>query len=198
MGLLTHVHTFNDLSESGLVNTWGWKYGKGERDEIFQTSNPYRTLEISDRFGIHAKLANPTVEIKEHKVITITKAYWHNSEDAPDLVKKNDWPRPVGTGLLFVHGDEWFKGEHYTQYKYFMLKADPNFNLVAEQVPKVKGSLSMGYITHESANVREFEILIAPEEYRKLKRGVAYKLVPANEKENYKWQVKEDLRITIE
>jgi len=196
MGLLTQVHTFTDLSESGLTKTWGWRYGKGERDEIFQTSNPYRTLEISDRFGIHSKLARP--KIKEHKVITITKAYWHNSEYAPDLVKENDWPRPVGTGRLFVHGDEWFKGEHYTQYKYFMLKADPNFKLVAEKVPEVKGNLSMGYITHESANVREIEILIAPEEYRKLRRGVAYKLVPANERENYKWQVKKDLRITIE
>ena len=198
MGLLTHVHTFNDLSESGLVNTWGWKYGKGERDEIFKTSNPYRTMEISDRFGIYAKLANPNVEIKEHKVITITKAYWHNSNSAPELVKENDWRRPNGSGRLFIHGDEWFKGEHYTQYKDFMNKADPNFTLMAEQAPSVRGSLSFGYITHESAGVREIEILIGPEEYRKLKRGVAYKLVPANEKESYRWQVKKDLRITTD
>jgi len=198
MGLLTHIHTFNDLSESGLTKTWGWRYGKGERDEIFKTSNPYRTTEISDRFGIYSKLANPTVEIKEHKVITITKAYWHNSENAPDLVKKSDWARPIGTGRLFIHGDEWFKGEPYTQYKDFMRKADPNFKLVATQVPEVKGSLSLSYITHMSTGVREMEILIPPEEYVKLKRGVEYKLVPFNENKNYNWKVKSDLRITIE
>jgi hypothetical protein len=113
-------------------------------------------------------------------------------------LKNNDWSRPVGTGRLFIHGDEWFKGEHYTQYKNFMNKADPNFTLVAEQAPSVRARLSFGYITHESAGVREIEILIAPEEYRKLKRGVAYKLVPANEKESYRWQVKNDLRITTE
>lgn len=198
MGLLTHIHTFNDLSESGLTKTWGWRYGKGERDEIFKTSNPYRTTEISDRFGIYSKLANPTVEIKEHKVITITKAYWHNSENAPDLVKKSDWARPIGTGRLFIHGDEWFKGEPYTQYKDFMRKADPNFKLVATQVPEVKGSLSLSYITHMSTGVREMEILIPPEEYVKLKRGVEYKLVPFNENKNYNWKVKSDFRITIE
>jgi len=198
MGLLTHVHTFNDLSESGLVNTWGWKYGKGEHDEIFQTSNPYRTMEISDQFGIYAKLTNPNVEIKEHKVITITKAYWHNSKGAPELVKNKSWTTPNDFGSLFIHGDEWFKSEPYTQYGDFMNKVDPNFTLVAEQVPSVKGRLSSSYITHMSSGVREIEILIAPPEYRKLKRGVAYKLVPANKKEDYRWQVKEDLRITIE
>ncbi|MCK4828328.1 hypothetical protein KA005_72030 [bacterium] len=138
------------------------------------------------------------MEIKEHKVITITRAYWHNSENAPDLVKKNDWVRPVGSGRLFIHGDEWFKGEPYTQYKDFMRKVDPNFKLVAEQAPEVKGRLSMGYITHESAGVREIEILIRPKEYVKLKSGVAYKLVPDNENKNYNWKVKSDLRITIE
>jgi hypothetical protein len=69
---------------------------------------------------------------------------------------------------------------------------------VAEQAPSVRGSLSSGYVTDEDAGLREIEILITPDEYRKLKRGVAYKLLPANEKESYKWQVRKDLRITIE
>ena len=75
-GLMTHIHTFGDLSEAGLTSTWGWRYGKGERNTIFKTSNPYCATEVSDRFGIHCGLSNPEVEEKEHTGITITKAYW--------------------------------------------------------------------------------------------------------------------------
>jgi putative IMPACT (imprinted ancient) family translation regulator len=59
----------------------------------------------------------------------------------------------------------------------------------------VKGSLSFAYVTHVSSGVREMEILIAPEEYVKLKRGVAYELVPVNANKDYYWKVKRDLRI---
>jgi hypothetical protein len=76
MGMMTHVHTFDDLSEAGLAETWGRRYGRGLRDDTFRNSNPYRTTEISDRFGIHCKLDNPDVE--EWKVARITRVYWPN------------------------------------------------------------------------------------------------------------------------
>src|SRR5262249_1197667 len=56
LGLMTHVHTFNELSEADLTRTWGWRYGRGERSETFQTSNPYCTTEVTDLFGAHCDL----------------------------------------------------------------------------------------------------------------------------------------------
>src|SRR5262249_10484856 len=68
MGLLTHVNTFNDLSEVPLAATWGKRYALGERDAEFRYSNPYRCVELSDHFGKFARLENS--EAKEHRIIT--------------------------------------------------------------------------------------------------------------------------------
>jgi hypothetical protein len=186
-GLMTHVHTFTDLSEADLTRTWGWRYGKGERDTIFKTSNPYRATEISDRYGVHCNLANP--ESKEHRQITIAKAYWHDAADAPGEVKNAYWIAKDRAGHLFVHGDEWFKGEHYAQYKEFMIRADPNFKLVADGAPDITGKLSSGYITAESQNLREIEIRFDPAEFGKMLDDLTYRLVPVNGNEKYRWAV---------
>ncbi len=53
-GLHTHLYTFNDLSEANLAPTWGWRYGKGIRNDVFQYSNPYTTISLSDLLGGNA------------------------------------------------------------------------------------------------------------------------------------------------
>jgi predicted metalloprotease with PDZ domain len=58
-GLHTHLYTFNDLSEADLTRTWGWRYGKDERNGVFKYGNPYSAVELSDHFGCHSNLANP-------------------------------------------------------------------------------------------------------------------------------------------
>src|SRR5262249_19552667 len=78
LGLMIHVHTFNDLSEANLAATWGKRYARGFKDEEFPHSNPYRLLEVSDHFGKYAKVPNPAAD-KDHKEITIGKAYWPES-----------------------------------------------------------------------------------------------------------------------
>jgi hypothetical protein len=85
MGMLTHILTFRDLSEAGLTKTWGWRYGRGARDDTFPGSNPYRLIEISDRFGIHSQLENTPVV--EPEVATISKAYWFFSDQRPAWIR---------------------------------------------------------------------------------------------------------------
>ncbi len=58
-GLHTHLYTFNDLSEADLAPTWGLRYGKGIKDDIFGHSNPYTAVEMSDSFGRYCKIDNP-------------------------------------------------------------------------------------------------------------------------------------------
>ncbi|MGD8499952.1 MAG: redoxin domain-containing protein [Phycisphaerales bacterium] len=58
-GLDTHLYTFNDLSEANLTPTWGRRYAKGERDDVFKHSNPYTAIEVSDLFGSHSDIPNP-------------------------------------------------------------------------------------------------------------------------------------------
>ncbi len=73
LGLMIKVHTFNDLSEANLAATWGTRYAKGLRDDVFKHSNPYCLLEVSDHFGKYASVPNPPVAAYEHKQITIEK-----------------------------------------------------------------------------------------------------------------------------
>lgn len=64
-GLQTHVRTFNDLSEANLTPTWGWRYAKNEKSDVFQHSNPYTAVAISDLFGCHSNLPNPPFSLEE-------------------------------------------------------------------------------------------------------------------------------------
>jgi len=59
-GLHTHLYTFNDLSEANLAPTWGFRYGKGIRSAVFKHSNPYSVVTLSDLFGRHSSIPNPS------------------------------------------------------------------------------------------------------------------------------------------
>lgn len=201
MGLVTHVHTFNDLSEAGLTETWGKRYGLNERDDVFKTGNPYRATEISDQFGAHCTLANPAVKEVELKQITITKAYWLNSPGTPAEMKKYRWGGSEhGEHHLFIHGEEWdARDSNYTYYyRSFEKKADPHILLRAAGRPEARGLLSGNDLMSSAQHFREMEVRFEADEYRKLAPGVEYQLVPLNDTPEYQWRVAKELRITTE
>jgi hypothetical protein len=206
LGLMIHVHTFNDLSEANLATTWGSRYAKGQRDEVFPHSNPYRLLEVSDHFGKYAKLPNPPSDRDLYRV-TIDKAYW--PKDALPEV------RALGVGALqggqlptevlaenprfFVHCREWLENAgDYLQYKLFMRRADKNFLLRAKGQPDVACHISMNFYTHRSRNLCELEVVIPPSEYAKMAKGVAYMLHSVNSTKGYEWKVSEGIKLTRE
>ena len=177
MGLLTHVNTFNDLSEVPLAATWGKRYANGERDEIFRYGNPYRCEEISDHFGKFAKIENP--QAREHRALTISKAYWADEPEAHDTIKTAKWLfHNDGSKSLLVHGEEWFADESGPQYRPFLEAAGKDFTFKAENHPDVHGRITTSSITWDSRNLHEIEILIPREEYAKMAAGVDYSLMP--------------------
>lgn len=62
-GLHTHLYTFSDLSEANLAPTWGMRYGKGIRSAVFEHSNPYSAVTLSELFGCHSNIPNPLFTI---------------------------------------------------------------------------------------------------------------------------------------
>jgi hypothetical protein len=195
LGLAVHIHTFNDLSEANLSTTWGMRYAKGQRDNVFKYSNPYSLVEISDHFGKHAKVPNPPA-VKEHKSLTINKVYWFDAKDAPNEIRQLKWWKEPGSGRFFVHCDEWLEdaGEQL-QYKLFMRRSDRNFILRAKDQPDVLCQMSMNSVTGGSANLRELEVLIPTKEYAKMTAGTKYTLHAVNGKEGYEWKIKGNLTI---
>jgi hypothetical protein len=197
LGLMVHVHTFNDLSEAGLAATWGARYGLRKRDGEFKHSNPYKAVAISDHFGRFAKVANPPAQEKEHKQITIDRAYWADAKDAPAQVRAIQ--KDAGqAGRFWVHGLEWFGDVSYVQYKQFMQRADKNFTLSADGHPEIHCRLSMSYVTDSNANVRDMEIVIAPEDFAKMAKRVRYSLRAVNGVKDYQWRVKEGVTLSLE
>jgi hypothetical protein len=198
LGLMIHVHTFKDLSEANLAATWGTRYAKDQRDDVFRHSNPYRLMEVSDHFGRYAKLPNPPAD-KEHREITIGKAYWPESRAAPAAIRELRWGKEPGSGRFFVHGEEWLENAgDYLQYKLFMRRADPAFVLRAPGQPDVACRISMNFVTDSTKDLRELEVIVPPAEYAKMAKGVPYTLHPANGKKGYEWKVRKGVSLTRE
>jgi RNA polymerase sigma factor (sigma-70 family) len=193
MGMLTHVNTFNDLSEVPLASTWGKRYALGERDEVFRYSNPYRCESVSDHFGRFAKVDNP--EVKEHRTITISRAYWADSPGAPAEVRGFPGYQPgPEQGVFFIHGDEWIEGEPWQQYKVFMQAAGKEWLLRAEGHRDVLARITVGSVV--GRELHELEVLIPPEEYARMVAGVEYTLIPRNEVPGYEWKTKGRVTLT--
>lgn len=182
MGMLTHIHTFADLSEAGLTKTWGWRYGRGERDDTFQGTNPYRTTELSDRFGIHAKLSNPPVE--EVKVARIEKAFWFFSDERPDWIPA-DYVSQDGDGHILFHVNVTFD-----DLKSLYPKLRKDLVLKADGKPPVRARAERGYWNQECY------VRIPADELGKMQRGVEYALEPVDQEGEYRWEVDEKVRIT--
>jgi hypothetical protein len=196
LGLMIHVHTFKDLSDANLAATWGTRYAKGQRSEAFPYSNPYRLLEVSDHFGKYARVPNPPAD-KEHRIITIDKAYWPDSKDAPGEVREAKWSYEPGSGRFFIHCEKWLDDAgDYLQYKLFMRRCDRKFVLRAKGQPDVACGLSMSFLAGSSKKLRELEVVIPPPEYSKMAKGVAYTLHPKNGVKQYQWKVRDGLTLT--
>ncbi|HKB35401.1 MAG TPA: transglutaminase domain-containing protein, partial [Gemmataceae bacterium] len=208
LGLMIKVHSFTDLSDANLAATWGARFAKGLRDDVFKHSNPYRLMEVSDHFGKHARVPNPAAEM-ELREVTITKAYWPD-KDAPAEIQKMEEQRArealplleFGLGdqdrRFYIHCQEWLENAgDYLQYKLFMRRADPTFVLRAKGKPDVACRISMSFYTHQSRNLCELQVVIPSADYAKMAKG-AYTLHPVNSKKGYEWKVRDGLTLMRE
>ncbi len=181
MGMLTHVLTFRDLSEAGLTETWGRRYGRGERDDTFQGTNPYRTTEISDRFGIHSRLENTPVN--DPKVAPISKAYWFFSDQRPDWIRA-DSVEQKSDGHLLVHVDL-----AVDELKAIYPKLNPEFVLTAAGQPTVRAQAERGFWNEECY------LRIPADQFAIMAPGVPYELTPAKTDGQHHWRVEGNVRI---
>jgi hypothetical protein len=181
MGMLTHVLTFRDLSDAGLTKTWGWRYGRAERDDTFEASNPYRTTELSDRLGIHAKLTLGPAPDSE--IVAVTKAYWFFSKDRPDSIPAES-VQLNSDGHLLLHVERSFAD---------LERVYPNLNkefaLSADGHPPVQARAERGYWNSECY------LRIPADDNAAMAPDVSYRLAPADADGEYVWKVADDVRI---
>ena len=180
-GLMTHVHTFDDLSTARLGAGWG--VGRERPSDVFRHNNPYTCLTLSDQFGVHCAIDNP--EVGESK-LSIQKAIWFHSGERPNDIAA-DWhgaiDRRNGDLLLVVAGsvDLADLGGFGVLYQ----AADPNFVLRAPGCPDVALVTTgnwwrSGQILH--ARIEATELV-------RMQRGVSYTLSARNESKGSRWHV---------
>ncbi len=124
-------------------------------------SRTSRCDELSDHFGKFAKVDNPST--REHRTITVSRAYWASGPDAPDMIKsmrRSGNKSDGGPAQLFIHGEEWFDDQPWQQLKTFLQAAGKEFVFQANGQRDVIGRITTGSCTNPTQNIREIEVII--------------------------------------
>lgn len=199
MGLLTKVHTFLDLADAGLGEGWGLRHPHRQASPVFRHNNPYTALTISDLFGEHCDLDNPSASqgAGDYNELTISKAYWfHSDRDRPRSIGE-DWERAKdrNSGHILFHVEECDPNQGFSQYNSFFAAADKNFVLRAKGKEDVQASALQCWWVDAPKGVSEFYLQIPATQYRRMSKGVRYSLFALNEGSNRSWKVEEPLRL---
>lgn len=199
-GLIVHVNTFDDLSAANLARTWGWRYGKGERDDIFRTSNPYCTTEVADRVGIHAQmeLPKPKPPWEEIGNIRILSMYWWHDLPRGDWRRRatSPWRDKSKDGHLLIHVD-WSSGTQLNsgELAHVLTKLDRNVHLVNDKGERLPAQIRATSVWINPEGGAELEIVIPKEQYSRMPSGAEYTLVPFNPEDHFRWEVAGKVRI---
>jgi hypothetical protein len=191
-GLFVHIATLNDWADGNYAPTWGRRYAFGTRSDALPTSNPYRTLELSDQFGKDAHLENPEVVDAVPKSITVSKIYWQSD---PDRSKSIAEPDNDVRGHLLLHVSEPDLTRDYQSLKSFLRSAGRDFTLRAEGQPPVTARITLGSVT-STPDVCEVFLDIPPTDYAKMVAGTKYTLELPNELDGSIWRATGNLTIT--
>lgn len=188
-GLMTHVFTVNDWSEANVARTIGVRQSKGTTDDVFGHRNPYSTVELSDRFGIHASIDMAAESADGWKTLTIERAIWYFSAERPnDITLRIDDPSHAGYVLLKVRENR--SDEGLAQYQPFWDAVDKDFVLKAEGQDDLEAKATRGYW-----GSGWFFLEVPRAEYDRMVKEVPYELVPANAKGERRWAVAEGVRL---
>jgi hypothetical protein len=189
---MTHVNTFRDHAEAGLV-TWGLRTVRDRKSDVFGGSNPYSCISLSDQFGVHARIENPPVDLGWRE-LTITKLYWYGAPDMPHQIDlRLDGSDKAGHVLM--HVDEVRADEGARQYKRFYEDVDKKFILHAEGQADVHAEAALGYWVDAKFGLHDFYLRIDPKEFARMIPGVAYALI-GPETGDARWKVAPGLTIT--
>jgi transglutaminase-like putative cysteine protease len=190
-GLLTHIYTTSDLSQTPLAQTWGMRYFHYPADQPKLSSvNPYRLISVHDHFGRDSHEDNPPVAPAEYRTVTIDRLIPGDAPQLPEFFRSVAIKDKVD---YFISYKERVDGAH--PMRSFFKRAGHEFTLTAPNCPPIK-------IVWTGASVSEDDLQtvaarIDAEDRHKLVPGIAYTIEPNNVSDVYRWVVQPDVIITI-
>lgn len=194
-GLLLRVHTFDDLATGKLGGGWG--VGRLKKTDVFRFNNPYSLVTVSDLMGPHADRKKLKLPDDDFPKLTVSKAYWFHSEHRPASIGA-DWhgARDRRFGHILVHIDEGHPGKGSSQFVDFFDEANKQFTLRAAGQPDVPAEAVKSWWAAPERGLCEFYLRIRPEDYRRMAKGVSYRLSPPEVgKTDRRWVVRENVAL---
>jgi hypothetical protein len=194
LGLMVHVHTFNDHSQAGLVG-WGNREAHPLHAALFGGPNPYSCVSLSDLFGAHSKIANePLSGLRE---VTITRVYWYD-DPKKDRKLTTDLGTRDGAGFLFAHiesADSSFGGSDWMEFfraasKRFVLRARGREDVPAEAMQK--------YWVDSGRGINDFILRIEPADFARMMSGVEYELAWDGKDQALRWKIDKGVAISLQ
>jgi hypothetical protein len=199
LGLMTHIDTFGDWADGEMAKTWGVRQAQdGERNDAFGGPNPYSAIDVSDRFGAHAKIADEwLLGPDEFQTLTIERAYWLGAPECKIEMTLRDGDE--GAGHAFVHVREGKASVGGHQYLAFWRNASLDFVLRADGRPDIHARDTRGYWAEPKKGVQEFYLRIEPDDFARMAQGVRYKILPDQKKETeFRWKTAGDIYLVRE
>ena len=190
LGLMTHIDTCADISETHLAETWGLRSERWPEVPVKLSSvNPYQLIAAADHWGSKAIHDNPPTN--EFTQATVIELLWPGTASFRELVP--DDPHLPKTDL-FLTIKEWNPNRSYVQLRDFISRADPHFVLRSPGHPDV--SLQCNGLDCNTADKRGFGMRFDDPAGSHLVPGATYTLVPRNKDASHLWKVMDGLKVT--
>jgi hypothetical protein len=191
LGLMVHVHTFDDHAQAGLAG-WGNRMEHPQHAALFGGPNPYSCVSLSDLFGAHSKVANePLARLRE---ATISRLYWYDDPQRDPALSTN-LGAPDGAGFFFAHIDAG-ASDAANDWMEFFREADKRFVLRAEGREEIPARALIKYWVNSERDVNDFILRIEPADYARMQSGAPYTLLWMPAGDGLAWRIAEGVAIT--
>jgi hypothetical protein len=191
LGLMVHVHTFDDHAQAGLVG-WGNRMQHPQHAALFGGPNPYSCVSLSDQFGPRSKVANePLARLRE---ATISRLVWYDDPKRDPALSTN-LGAPDGAGFFFAHIDAG-SADAASDWMDFFREADKRFVLRAKGREDIPAKGLMKYWVNSDRGINDFILRIEPADYARMQAGAPYALLWTPASDGPAWKIADGASLT--
>jgi hypothetical protein len=196
LGLMVHVNTYSDQSETALVG-WGNREAHPLQAALFGGPNPYSCIALSDLFGAHATIKNdPLTGLHE---LSIGRIYWYDDpKKDPKLTTRLD--DAAAAGYLFAHVDTRDPVGGANACMEFFNAVGKEFVLRSAGHADVHALAIQKYWIDSNRDLNDFVLRIDPADFARMEAGAVYELAwvgrgPSTQDEPLRWKIGDNVVI---